>query len=104
MNIKQKLRSFLAKLCEKNYASAESLLRDVVTEKVAKRIKDEHEKISDKAEDKPKTPAKSPAKGSTKKKSSKQPDMNNDGKIDNQDKYLSKKDAAIKRSMSKKKK
>jgi hypothetical protein len=93
MNIKQTLRSFLAKLCEKNYAAAESLLRDVVTEKVTKRIKDEHDKVSD-----------APSKKTKEKKSSKTPDMNDDGKIDNQDEYLSKKDKAIKRSMSKKKK
>lgn len=96
MNIKQKLRNFLAKLCEKNYAAAETLLQDVVTEKMSNRIKKEHDKIDD-----------SKDKTSSKKKDSKDSkvsDMNNDGKIDKQDKYLKKRDTAIKNSMKKKKK
>lgn len=42
------LRSFLAKLCEKNYSSAENLLQKILVEKMTKRIKDKHKKVKEK--------------------------------------------------------
>jgi hypothetical protein len=50
------LRHFLAKICEKNYSHAESLLQQIVVEKMSKRVKEKYIKAKkDHKKDKPST-------------------------------------------------
>lgn len=48
MNNNQLLRNFLVKLCEKNYSDAETLLKNILVEKMAKRVKDKHKTAKEK--------------------------------------------------------
>ena len=45
MNTNQLIRKFLARICEKNYSGAESLLQTVLVEKMKKRIKEKHKTV-----------------------------------------------------------
>ena len=42
MNTNKLIRNFLARICEKNYSGAETLLQTVLVEKMAKRVKEKH--------------------------------------------------------------
>jgi hypothetical protein len=44
MNTNKLIRNFLAKICEKNYSGAESLLQSVLVEKMKERVKKGHKK------------------------------------------------------------
>lgn len=49
MNNNNKLiRNFLARICEKNYSGAESLLQNILVEKMKDRVKKEHKKAKSK--------------------------------------------------------
>lgn len=48
MNTNQLIRKFLARICEKNYSGAESLLQTVLVEKMKKRIKEKHNTVKNK--------------------------------------------------------
>jgi len=41
MNTNKLIRNFLARICEKNYSNAESLLQNVLVEKMKTRVKKE---------------------------------------------------------------
>ena len=42
MNTNKLIRNFLARICEKNYSGAESLLQNLLIEKMKTRVKDKH--------------------------------------------------------------
>lgn len=48
MNTDKLLRNFLARICEKNYSQAESLIKQILIEKMTKRVKEKHKKIKEK--------------------------------------------------------
>lgn len=48
MNTNKLIRNFLARICEKNYSGAESLLQTVLVEKMKKRVKEKHKTVKDK--------------------------------------------------------
>lgn len=48
MNTNKLIRNFLARICEKNYSGAESLLQTVLVEKMKKRVKEKHGKVKKK--------------------------------------------------------
>jgi len=51
MNTNKLIRNFLAKMCEKNYSGAESLLQTVIVEKMKKRVKEKHKAVKGKMND-----------------------------------------------------
>jgi hypothetical protein len=59
MNTNKLIRNFLARICEKNYSGAESLLQTVLVEKMKKRVKEKHKTVKGKkdafSEEEPKT-------------------------------------------------
>lgn len=48
MNTNKLIRNFLARICEKNYSGAESLLQTVLVEKMKKRVKEKHGQVKKK--------------------------------------------------------
>jgi len=48
MNTNKLIRNFLARICEKNYSGAESLLQNVLVEKMKDRVKKEHKNTKSK--------------------------------------------------------
>ena len=48
MNTNKLIRNFLARICEKNYSGAESLLQTVLVEKMKKRVKEKHKAVKGK--------------------------------------------------------
>ena len=48
MNTNKLIRNFLARICEKNYSGAESLLQTVLVEKMKKRVKEKHKTVKGK--------------------------------------------------------
>ena len=48
MNTNRLLRNFLAKICEKNYSGAESLLQTILVEKMKTRVKSKHKEVKKK--------------------------------------------------------
>lgn len=48
MNTNKLIRNFLARICEKNYSGAESLLQTVLVEKMKKRVQEKHSKVKKK--------------------------------------------------------
>lgn len=51
MNTNKLIRNFLARICEKNYSGAESLLQTLLVEKMKNRVKDKHNHIKKKMKD-----------------------------------------------------
>lgn len=48
MNTNKLIRNFLARICEKNYSGAESLLQSVLVEKMKSRVKEKHNTVKKK--------------------------------------------------------
>jgi hypothetical protein len=48
MDTNKLIRNFLARICEKNYSGAESLLQTVLVEKMKKRVKEKHKAVKGK--------------------------------------------------------
>lgn len=48
MNTNRLLRNFLAKICEKNYSGAETLLQNILVEKMKGRVKKKHKEVKQK--------------------------------------------------------